>query len=67
MLTVTSAFAWTAIDKQDPNDIGLKYLDNFYKVTAGIWPRYSIGSASTPALTIGSPLGLGSSHQPRLR
>ncbi len=39
------AFAWTAIDKQDPNDIGLKYLDNFYQVAAGYSHAISIGSA----------------------
>ena len=39
------AFAWTAIDKQDPSDIGLKYLDNFYKVAGEYGHAISIGSA----------------------
>jgi len=38
------AFAWNAIDKLDPNDIGLKYLDNFYRVAGRHRGAISIGS-----------------------
>jgi hypothetical protein len=38
------SFAWPVIDKLDPNDIGLKYLDNFYQVAGGYSHAVSIGS-----------------------
>jgi hypothetical protein len=38
------AFAWNAIDKLDPNDIGLKYLDHFYRVAGQHGGAVSIGS-----------------------
>ncbi len=38
------AFAWNAIDKLDSNDIGLKYLDHFYRVAGQHGGAVSIGS-----------------------
>ena len=38
------AFAWNAIDKRDPNDIGLNYLDHFYRVAGEHGGAISIGS-----------------------
>ena len=39
------AFAWNVIDKADPNDVGLGYLDHFYKVAAQHVGAVSLGSA----------------------
>jgi hypothetical protein len=38
------AFAWNAIDKMDANDIGLKYLDHFYRVAGQHGGAIAVGS-----------------------
>lgn len=38
------AFAWTTIDKADPNNIGLDYLERFYRVAGQHSGAVSIGS-----------------------
>ena len=38
------AFAWNAIDKLDANDIGIKYLDRFYRVAGQHGGAVAVGS-----------------------
>ncbi len=38
-------FSWIGINKSDPSDMGLSYLDNFYKTALGKEPKYTFGSA----------------------